>query len=470
MIKWSDKEFAYLKKYHKKNTSSKLSIMINDKFHNGKRGRSPKAVLTKMQNNQLSNKGAPADYKTRILSTKQKKEIDKYIDSGWLKHQIIKEISKSGFPHTVVKMYLRTLPTERFLAPARHIAKRYSIFQLEKWFTARANGASIEDILYNIPETGITSRAIDSAIRHYKRARVKFGKDIQNGVNAQRIKNAYAMTTAEYDYFVTIFSDGNNSIFKQTKDFTKKDGDRILDAMENNSDVLKDLDLKEDEVNITISTDLDYIAIVMSSDWHLGSMHTNVGQLRKDVTLMSQTEGLYVGFLGDSYDGFICGGPHLGGINEAVIPVRAQRMAAIRLFEELQENNKVLFATNSCHNNWAKVIADYDSQEDFCRKLKIPYLGHGADVNLKFVDKKTKLPGKTWKIHAGHKFGRGSGSKTNPFLLNQRYLTQEDKTPDVVAFGHYHINASGIFNIYKKPVAFLRCGIFLNKQILYRTI
>lgn len=332
----------------------------------------------------------------------------------------------------------------------------HSATTMEMWLGLKRSGSTYQQIS-DLSNGEYSASLIKTAVPRWINLRKQIVKDIKKKLEPSKMMKHYKLTKLEYERFEKMASSAD-SVWSDHNTWKSEDADEILDLMEHAGKILGKTEMKTIDMNMQIKTSLPYVGIIMSSDWHLGSLHTDMERLREDVGLIVDTPGLYTGFLGDACDSFINKGPHLGGINDATVSVKAQRLAATRLFEILQQKKKVLFATNSCHNRWAIEAADYDFQEDLCKRLNIPYLGHGGSINLQFVDNK-KNPHKVWRIHAAHKPGRGGGG-VHKYNANKTYLMNEDMSCDIIAFGHFHINASAVEFFQGKRRAFFRSGVY----------
>ena len=237
------------------------------------------------------------------------------------------------------------------------------------------------------------------------------------------------------------------------------DVDAILDHIEDGQRKLRNLDSEQGNADITIKTNSKYVALTFLSDFHLENVNTDIAQLRRDFNTIKNTKDFYMGFGGDLIDNFLVG-PHKEGVVEAVIPPKAARLAAGKLFDELK--GRILWTIIGCHDAWDRDYADYNLPEHIARKQQIPYLGHGGDVNLTVQNLKSKTP-VLYNIHARHKFQGGSGV-SNGTACCKNVLNRIDSKFDIVSIGHNHFAEIKIEHYLGKLRVFIRNGSYKRED------
>ncbi len=243
------------------------------------------------------------------------------------------------------------------------------------------------------------------------------------------------------------------------KRWENTDIEDLLDFIEDGQKRLKKMDAEQGEANIKISTTSKYVALMFLSDIHLENVNTDLRGLRRDFDIIKSTKDFYVGFGGDLIDNFIVG-PHKEGVIEAVIPPKAARIAAGKLFDSIRE--RLLWTILGCHDAWDRDYADYNLPEHIARKLKIPYLGHGGDINLTVHNKKSKKE-QLYNIHARHKY-RGSSGLTNGTACCKNVLRNIDPKFDIVAISHNHFAEIKIEHYLRKDRVFIRTGSYKKED------
>jgi hypothetical protein len=289
------------------------------------------------------------------------------------------------------------------------------------------------------------------------RARIK--KDIRKGTKATTLAKKYGISVKYIREFKE--KDKKSSIeIDNLRRWESVDVNDVLDLVEKAQDKLAKMSAEQGEANIKITTDKDYVALCFISDIHLENVNTNVRQLREDFKIIKKTKDFYVGFGGDLIDNFVVG-PHKEGIIEAVIPPKAARIAAGKLFDSLK--GKLLWTILGCHDAWDANYADYNLPEHISRKLGVPYLGHGGDVNITLSKRGNKSKNPLYEIHARHKY-RGSSGLTNGTACCKNVLRDIGSKYDVVAISHNHFAEIKIEHYLGKERTFIRTGSYKKED------
>jgi hypothetical protein len=283
-------------------------------------------------------------------------------------------------------------------------------------------------------------------------------RDLKNGKSYESISKKYKIDKKYLKEYGGNFKESSVQI-ENLKRWEKMDVDAILDHIESGQKRLRSLDSEQGNADITIKTSNKYIALTFLSDFHLENVNTDIGQLRRDFATIKNTKDFYMGFGGDLIDNFMVG-PHKEGVVEAVIPPKAARLAAGKLFDELK--GKVLWTIIGCHDAWDRDYADYNLPEHIARKQEIPYLGHGGDVNLTIKNHKSKVP-VLYNIHARHKFRGGSGLG-NGTACCKNVLRDIDSKFDIVSIGHNHFAEIKLEHYLGKLRVFIRNGSYKRED------
>ena len=270
---------------------------------------------------------------------------------------------------------------------------------------------------------------------------------LESGENFNDLAKQYGIDSK----YIKAFSknvDGDTVEMTNLKKWEDKDVNDILDLMEKAQKTLRNLESEQKEANINIKTKSKYIAISFPSDFHLENVNTDLAQLRKDFQIIRDTPNFYMGFGGDLADNFLVG-VHKEGAMESVVPPKASRIAAGKLFDSIR--GKVLYTILGCHDSWDKTFAGYDLCEHIARKLGVPYLGHGGDVNL-------RINNVEYFLHCRHKYS--GGSKINGTGCCKNILRDINPKYDIVVVSHNHISEIKLEHFLGKIRCYVRSGSY----------
>ena len=281
--------------------------------------------------------------------------------------------------------------------------------------------------------------------------REEIREKILNGENIRNISKEYGIAQKYLNEYSRIINEDQVEM-TNLKKWENKNADEILDLMQQAQEKLRNLESEQKEANTNIKTKAKYIAISFPSDFHLENINTDLAQLRKDFKIIRETPNFYMGFGGDLIDNWTIG-PHKEGIRESVIPPKAARIAAGKLFDTIK--GKVLWTIRGCHDSWDRNFADYDLPEHISRKLKVPYLGHGGDINLKINEIE-------YYIHARHKYS--GGSRQNGTGCCKNILRDIDSKYDLIAVSHNHISEIKLEHFLGKLRCYVRTGSYKTED------
>jgi hypothetical protein len=312
------------------------------------------------------------------------------------------------------------------------------------------NISSIAKILKNRTINSISEKIKDMKIKGVLSEKVKkdIFSDIKKNINVNNLSKKYGIKISEIKNIKKNI-EKQNVEFLNLKRWEEKDIDEVLDLIEDAQKKLKGLNSEQSEANIKINTNNKHIAIAFISDLHLENVNTDVSQMRKDFKIIKNTKDFYMGFGGDFLDNFSTG-PFKEGANEAVISLKAARIVAGKLFDSVK--TKVLWTILGCHDDWDKKYAEYNLVEHIARKLHVPYLGYGGDINL-------KINNVEYFIHARHKY-RGSSGLNNGTACCKNILRDIDPKFQIVSVGHNHFAEIKIEHYLGKQRVFIRNGSY----------
>lgn len=179
---------------------------------------------------------------------------------------------------------------------------------------------------------------------------------------------------------------------------------------------------------ITVDENIPF-GMLLSADEHLDSSGTALGVIEKMAKLVSVTEGLYAGLVGDLRDNFIIKQIMMAAIKARFPP--AQQMALVEHYVSLFGPGKVLFMVGGNHDAWERKLSGIDSLERLAAQNRVIY-----DTDQFFI--RLKVGGQEYKLLMRHK-GRGN-SMYNPthVCMQAMRMGVADEPPDVVVMGHTH--------------------------------
>jgi len=277
-------------------------------------------------------------------------------------------------------------------------------------------------------------------------------KEVKDGVSLKEIAKTHDINIK----FVNEFAQKVNRTtieFENLKRWESKEIDELFDIIQIKTEKLRQMDSEQQNADIKVSTKAKYVALTVLSDFHLENINTDLAQLRNDFKIIKDTPNFFAGFNGDLIDNFAAG-PHKEGANESSLPAREARMLAGKLFESLKD--KMLWMVLGCHDAWDKDNADYDLPQHIARKIMVPYLGAGGDINLKINDVE-------YLIHSRHKY-RGSSGIVNGTGCCKKILTEIDPKFDIVAVSHNHFSEIKSEHYLGKQRCYIRTGSYKRED------
>jgi len=285
-------------------------------------------------------------------------------------------------------------------------------------------------------------------------------KEMKKGAKDRALAKKYQLSEASVREFRGKLATSASVVeHEDLKRWEASDIDKVMDQISATQESLLRLDSEQSEANINIKTKNKHVALMFLSDIHLENVNTDLDALRQDIDIIRATPDFYVGFGGDLIDNFIVG-PHKEGVIEAVIPPKAARIVAGKLFDRLR--GRMLWTIIGCHDAWDRDYADYNLPEHIARKLKIPYLGHGGDINISLKNAKKGSKDVLYQIHARHKY-RGSGGDNGTGCC-KNVLRNIDPKFDIVAISHNHFAEIKIENFLRKNRVFVRTGSYKKED------
>lgn len=171
------------------------------------------------------------------------------------------------------------------------------------------------------------------------------------------------------------------------------------------------------------------VGICFWSDWQIGTRGVMLRKLREDAETIRDTDGLQVFVLGDLVQN-LNQRKHPSSLHECTLPDPRDQEACAKYILSMTKH-KILGMVTGNHEENSKQASGLTLTERWAKELNVPYLWHGAKVNVHLGDQ-------VYKIGVRHKFvGESSISTTN---AQRRIHTQLWPDCDVIAMGDKHFN------------------------------
>jgi hypothetical protein len=191
-----------------------------------------------------------------------------------------------------------------------------------------------------------------------------------------------------------------------------------------------------------------WFGIAFTSDWHIGSIWTELQTILYEAKIIAATPGLFTFFGGDSIDGGIPMAPHGGILNEQILPAHWQRAIARYIFRLIGPNMKA--AATGCHEWWSIDAADHDFIHDVVKETNCVYLGGGSKYRL------VAEGGGEWNGVYLHK---ASGhSIYNDFHPCTVRAQRHEQNADIICVAHEHLSGTSIQVVGELRRYFARTG------------
>lgn len=220
----------------------------------------------------------------------------------------------------------------------------------------------------------------------------------------------------------------------------------------------------QEKADVRIKTNLPWVLVVGSSDWHLGSESVNYSLFAKHMDLIKQTEGAYMCIVGDERDNFIIP-KYASGLFEGVLNPQQQAQMVEDLLVDLDDHDKVLARVTGNHDNWTWTFSGIQLHDLWHDKLKSPLLRNGGFMDLHLNDQKYVA----FLHHGISKFN----SSFNPNHASKRAF--EFMGPyDFMFSGHVHVSETAHsyrwMDEYAKDYVQIRTGTYKENDQYARAL
>ena len=143
----------------------------------------------------------------------------------------------------------------------------------------------------------------------------------------------------------------------------------------------KEADPSQQKCEVDITTDLPFVLVVGSSDWHLGNENTDHKLFFKHYELISETPGVYVNIIGDERDNFVT--PKFrSGLFEGVMNPQQQADMVENLLRGWDEQGKILTRVGGNHDNWTWEGVGVNLENYWFSDMKSPLMKLGGFQHL----------------------------------------------------------------------------------------
>ncbi len=214
----------------------------------------------------------------------------------------------------------------------------------------------------------------------------------------------------------------------------KKEGgvnpEKLLKVMIEHTVLRQEASSSQHEAQIKIETDLPWIAVFSTGDWHLGSEHTDYALWNRHMELVHNTKGVFMNIVGDERDNFIFA-KFLSGMFEAVASPEEQAEFVKLHLKRMDDAQKILGRCGGNHDSWTWSNCGNSLEHYWYQEMKSPLLNEGGfehiDINGQHLY--------DFYIHHGLSI---FNSNFNPNHATKRAF--EFQGPyDAAAMGHTHV-------------------------------
>lgn len=144
----------------------------------------------------------------------------------------------------------------------------------------------------------------------------------------------------------------------------------------------KEAEAGQQKCEVEITTNLPFVLVMGTSDWHLGSEHTDYDLFWRHYNLIKDTPGVFVNVIGDERDNFVT--PKLrAGLFEGVMNPQQQADMIRELLKDWDDSGKVLARVGGNHDGWGWEQSGVALENYWYREMKSPLMKVGGFEHLK---------------------------------------------------------------------------------------
>jgi len=141
----------------------------------------------------------------------------------------------------------------------------------------------------------------------------------------------------------------------------------------------KDAEASQNSCEINLKTNLDYVLVYGTGDWHLGSEHVEYGRFQKDMELIKKTQGAYMVIVGDERDNFV-NPKFTAGLFEGVL--NPQQQADMHLGVLMDMNEKILARVGGNHTSWTWYQCGVNIENYWQEGMQSPLMRNGGFMHF----------------------------------------------------------------------------------------
>jgi len=166
------------------------------------------------------------------------------------------------------------------------------------------------------------------------------------------------------------------------------------------------------------------IAIIPSSDWHIGGEYVDYGKLKRDAHIIAETPGMYGLLAGDYHNNWLGALSHLNS-NES-LGIEEQLSLVDHLIGIMAD--KLFCCIPGNHDLWTMKAAGFDHIRRLCESERFLYDRDEVFFTL-------KMGKASWRVIVRHTFpGRSKYNTTHGNAMHRKFVTDHD----ISIGGHTH--------------------------------
>ena len=205
--------------------------------------------------------------------------------------------------------------------------------------------------------------------------------------------------------------------------------EKTFEAMIDTTRLRRERDPSQNEATIKMETNLPWIAILNTGDWHIGSERCDYEAWHRDMSYVKETDGLFMNILGDERDNFVTP-KFMRGADEHVISPQQQAEFIEYVLRDLDGVGKIMARTGGNHDHWTWLQSGIELEDFWYKEMKSPLFRNGGFLHL-------ELNGTKYEFYLHHGLTIFN-SNFNPNHATKRAF--EFQGPfDVGAMGHSHV-------------------------------
>lgn len=178
------------------------------------------------------------------------------------------------------------------------------------------------------------------------------------------------------------------------------------------------------------------ICIVCASDFHIGNVGTDIDRIDRDLKIINETPGMYLGIHGDVLDNFVIG--RLALLNMTRKFTIKDEWILVKRFLEMA-TPKMLWNVSGNHDNWSTKIAGIDFLAEQIQQFNRNVLYHSDQLYFT-----VRVGRAEYRFLVRHKW-KGN-SQWNPLHAIWKHPKFDNKPFDIGIGGHTH--QSGVYGTF----------------------